>query len=358
MPHEVELKLLIAPADVPRLQRHPLLQTHTQRRLPTQRLLSIYYDTPELTLQKSRIAVRLRKIGRRWVQTVKTEGRVTAGLHERPEWECETKEHTLDFEPLTDPTLQEFFADTAVRRALRPVFVTEFSRAHRLLSWPNGDVVEFALDRGEIRTDDRRQPICEIELELKAGATERLFACAAELQATIPLQPSNISKAERGYRLVSLSSVATTLACTPQELPMTLPRFHLAFPVNDLAATRRFYVELLGCAVGRESEAWIDFDFFGHQITAHLSPQEAHDVAANPVDGDNVPVRHFGAILEWEAWHTLADTLRQHAVQFVIQPHIRFQGEPGEQATMFIHDPSGNALEFKSFQDMQRVFAR
>ena len=139
---------------------------------------------------------------------------------------------------------------------------------------------------------------------------------------------------------------------------MTSPRFHLAFPVADLEATRRFYVDLLGCAVGRESAAWIDFNFFGHQITAHLSPHEARMVAANPVDGDEVPVRHFGVILEWTAWHALADKLQQHNATFVIHPHVRFKGEVGEQATMFINDPSGNALEFKSFQDMSRVFAR
>lgn len=139
---------------------------------------------------------------------------------------------------------------------------------------------------------------------------------------------------------------------------MTSPRFHLAFPVNNLEATRRFYVDILGCTVGRESAAWIDFDFFGHQITAHLSPQETRMGAANPVDGDQVPVRHFGVILEWKAWHALADKLKQHKAAFVIQPHIRFKGEPGEQATMFITDPSGNVLEFKSFQDMSRVFAR
>jgi len=138
---------------------------------------------------------------------------------------------------------------------------------------------------------------------------------------------------------------------------MTFPRFHLAFPVSDLESTRRFYVDRLGCTVGRESAAWIDFNFFGHQITAHFSPQEARLVAANPVDGDQVPVRHFGVILEWDTWHALADKLKQQNAPFVIQPHVRFKGEVGEQATMFIKDPSGNALEFKSFQDMSRVCA-
>ncbi|NOT57687.1 MAG: VOC family protein [Deltaproteobacteria bacterium] len=139
---------------------------------------------------------------------------------------------------------------------------------------------------------------------------------------------------------------------------MASPRFHLAFPVADLAATRRFYIDLLQCEVGRESDQWIDFNFFGHQITAHLSPEETRLVAANPVDGDDVPVRHFGVILEWPAWQQLAERLTREQAQFVIAPHIRFQGQVGEQATLFIRDPSGNALEFKSFKDMTRVFAR
>ena len=139
---------------------------------------------------------------------------------------------------------------------------------------------------------------------------------------------------------------------------MSLPRFHLAFPVTDLEAARKFYVEVLGCRIGRESERWIDFDFFGHQLTAHLSSERPQPVEANPVDGKDVPLRHFGIILDWDAWHSLADTLKKAGVTFVIEPYIRFKGEVGEQATMFIRDPSGNHLEFKSFRDMNSVFAR
>lgn len=139
---------------------------------------------------------------------------------------------------------------------------------------------------------------------------------------------------------------------------MAMPPFHLAFPVSDLEATRRFYVELLGCKVGREAERWIDFDFFGHQISAHLRPDEVTAAQRNEVDGDQVPVRHFGAILDWDAWHAMAERLRAAGVDFVIEPHVRFEGQVGEQATMFFTDPSGNALEFKSFRDMSQVFAR
>ncbi|WP_438027522.1 VOC family protein [Sorangium sp. So ce233] len=135
------------------------------------------------------------------------------------------------------------------------------------------------------------------------------------------------------------------------------PPFHLAFPVSDLEATRRFYAGVLGCRVGREAARWIDFDFFGHQISAHLVDEAGAVLPTNPVDGKDVPVRHFGAILEWRAWHALVERLRGLGVPFLIEPHIRFVGEPGEQATLFVVDPSGHALEFKSFRDMGQIFA-
>jgi extradiol dioxygenase family protein len=137
-----------------------------------------------------------------------------------------------------------------------------------------------------------------------------------------------------------------------------LPLFHLAFPVHDLAAARRFYGDLLGCPEGRSSPAWVDFNFYGHQIVAHLSPEEAGHRKTSAVDGDEVPVRHFGAILPMDVWESLADKLTQAGTRFVIEPHVRFKGQVGEQATMFFLDPSGNALEFKAFGDLAQVFAK
>ncbi|WP_043357696.1 VOC family protein [Cupriavidus basilensis] len=136
------------------------------------------------------------------------------------------------------------------------------------------------------------------------------------------------------------------------------PLFHLAFPVNDLEEARRFYGELLGCPEGRSSDAWIDFNFYGHQVVAHLAPEECGHRATSAVDGDEVPVRHFGAILSMDAWEALAQKLRAAHTQFVIEPHVRFKGQVGEQATMFFLDPSGNALEFKAFGDISQVFAK
>lgn len=138
---------------------------------------------------------------------------------------------------------------------------------------------------------------------------------------------------------------------------MDRPRFHLAFPVRDLAEARAFYGGLLGCAEGRSSPEWVDFDFHGHQIVAHLAPSP-EDVATNPVDGEDVPVRHFGVILDLTSWRALADRLEAAGVDFIIPPQVRFQGQPGEQATLFFLDPSGNALEFKAFADDARIFAR
>jgi len=134
--------------------------------------------------------------------------------------------------------------------------------------------------------------------------------------------------------------------------------FHLAFPVNDLADTREFYGGILGCSEGRSSERWIDFDLYGHQIVAHLAENGAGVRASNHVDVDSVPVPHFGIILPMNEWEELAERLRNHGVEFIIEPKIRFKGEVGEQATMFFLDPSGNALEFKAFADFSQVFAK
>lgn len=135
---------------------------------------------------------------------------------------------------------------------------------------------------------------------------------------------------------------------------MTAPPFHLAFPVRDIESTRGFYAGLLGCPEGRSAERWIDFDFFGHQLSAHVADVDAH--ATNEVDGDNVPVRHFGVVLSMERWHALVGRLRAAGIAFLLEPRIRFAGEVGEQATFFVRDPSGNALEFKAFADAANLF--
>jgi len=138
---------------------------------------------------------------------------------------------------------------------------------------------------------------------------------------------------------------------------MTLRPFHLAFPVRDLAEARAFYGGLLGCAEGRSSAEWIDFDFFGHQIVAHLAPENGGDAAVNHVDGHGVPVPHFGVVLTLEAFAALAERIKAAGVRFEIEPYTRFKGQAGEQATMFFRDPSGNAIEMKAFASLDALFA-
>ncbi|MFU8878072.1 MAG: VOC family protein, partial [Wenzhouxiangellaceae bacterium] len=136
------------------------------------------------------------------------------------------------------------------------------------------------------------------------------------------------------------------------------PRFHLALPVTDLDRTPAFYEDILGCTRGRESSRWVDLDFFGHQLVLHRVAPEQHPAAAtNPVDGDQVPASHFGPVLDWASWEALAGRLRDHEVEFLIEPRVRFEGKPGEQGTFFVRDPSGNALEFKAFRDIGMLFA-
>lgn len=141
---------------------------------------------------------------------------------------------------------------------------------------------------------------------------------------------------------------------------MKINPFHLAIPVYDLAAARHFYGQVFGCAEGRSSAQWVDFDFFGHQLVIHEHPKTASQDHAhtNAVDGHDVPVPHFGVVLDWDRWEALAERLRVAGTKFVIEPYIRFKGQVGEQATMFLLDPCGNALEFKAFKDMGQLFAK
>jgi extradiol dioxygenase family protein len=154
------------------------------------------------------------------------------------------------------------------------------------------------------------------------------------------------------------TKASTTPPVLQQEQRMSLPPFHFAFPVDDLSAARRFYGELLGCPEGRSADHWVDFDLYGHQIVAHWAPDAARGRATNPVDGEEVPVPHFGLVLPMEEWKTLAQRLQDAGVDFVIAPTVRFEGQPGEQATMFLLDPAGNALEFKAMADPAKLFAK
>ena len=137
-----------------------------------------------------------------------------------------------------------------------------------------------------------------------------------------------------------------------------LTPFHLAIPVGNLKKSREFYKDVLGCKEGRSSDHWVDFDFFGHQLVIHYKEIPKDDLHVNPVDGKDVPVPHFGVVLEWKTFQKFSKRIKKKDINFIIEPYIRFEGKPGEQATMFFEDPSGNALEFKSFKDFNQIFAK
>lgn len=214
---EVELKLLIQPEDIPRFKRHPLIKSHAASRAKIQTLTSTYFDTPEYLLRQNRVALRVRRVGTRWIQTVKGGGKVQAGLHSRGEWEWEVARDQPDLTKIHEssiqsPALLKLFSSPEVRDTLKPVFTTEFKRTTWLLQWDNGDAIELALDEGEVRNGKRIVPLCEVELELKQGEPARLFQAAQALQASIPLRLDNISKADRGYRLFQRARPPVTKA--------------------------------------------------------------------------------------------------------------------------------------------------
>lgn len=213
-PTEVELKLLIDPADIPRLRRHPLLKALGRSGSVTRKLTSIYFDSDDFVLKNQSIALRVRRSGRQWLQTVKGGGSVQAGLHQHAEWEAPVAHGIPDFSKLTDPALVRLFASADLRQRLHPIFVTEFRRTIWLLQTEAGDQIEMALDQGEIRAEQRSAPICEVELELKAGNPAALYELALALQQAAPLCPENASKAERGYALCAAQDASLAVKAT------------------------------------------------------------------------------------------------------------------------------------------------
>lgn len=200
MPNEIELKLRIARKDAPRLRHHPTITAACREKPITRKLVSVYFDTPELTLYDHGISLRVRRMSGNWYQAVKAAGKASSGLHERLEWEDIIASDKPDYTRMLDPSLQHIFSDQTLRDALNPIFRTEVRRTEWQLQFDNGDKVELALDLGQLVTGQTNKPICEIELELKAGNPGRLFDLALELQQDIPLELENVSKAQYGYR--------------------------------------------------------------------------------------------------------------------------------------------------------------
>lgn len=203
MPTEIELKLRLPPDYVARLQRNPLLKSLNVSKPVTRKIYSVYYDTPDFHLRRNGVALRLRREGKRWVQTVKGGGNAIAGLHQREEWEAPVLKPQPDFTKIIDPALLTLFNGASLSEQLRPIFITEFNRSAHTLRLPDGSEAEFCLDRGRIIAGDASTPLCEIELELKLGSPVPLFELALELLCVVPFRLENISKAERGYKLCS-----------------------------------------------------------------------------------------------------------------------------------------------------------
>lgn len=203
MPTEIEIKLRLSPDCVARLQRNPLLTSLNVSTPLTRKIYSIYYDTPDFVLRRNSIAFRLRREGKRWVQTIKGGGSAIAGLHQREEWETPVLKAQPDFTKISDPLLIKLFSAASLREQLHPLFVTEFNRSTRTLRLPGGSEAEFCLDRGKIIAGDASIPLCEIELELKSGSPVPLFEFALALLSIVPLRLENVSKAEHGYALCS-----------------------------------------------------------------------------------------------------------------------------------------------------------
>ena len=203
MPTEIELKLRLSPDYVTRLQRNPLLKSLNVSKPVTRKMYSVYYDTPDFHLRRNDVALRLRREGKRWVQTVKGGGSAIAGLHQREEWGAPVLKPQPDFTKIFDPALITLFSGASLREQLRPVFITEFNRSTHTLRLPDGSEAEFCLDRGRIIAGDASISLCEIELELKSGSPVPLFELALELLRVVPFRMENLSKAERGYTLCS-----------------------------------------------------------------------------------------------------------------------------------------------------------
>ena len=220
MATEIELKLLIDPVDVPKLRRLPKLKAWCTAKPVSRKLVTTYYDTPDLALWQAGIALRVRRVGHVWIQTIKGGGTAHAGLHQRTEWESEIARPTPDLDKITDRALLKLFSRHALRERLLPVFNTGFRRTSWMLSFEEGDKIELSLDQGEVRTGQSVIPLCEVELELKAGQPRKLYEVALQLLEAVPLTPENTSKAERGYALYSGVPAFPVKATLPDLTPL------------------------------------------------------------------------------------------------------------------------------------------
>lgn len=315
MAAEIKLKLLIDPADVLKLRRMPVLKTWSTARPVSRKLVTTYYDTPDQALWHAGVALRVRRVGRGWIQTIKGCGALRAGLHQRMEWESPVVRSTPDLSKITDHALLKLFSHHALRDRLQPVFITRFRRTSWLLSFAEGDEIELSLDQGEVKVGQSVAPICEVELELKAGRPEKLYEVALQLLESVQLMPENNSKAERGYALYS-GAPALPVKAAPPGLTSAMSA-NEAFKAIAASCIMHLHANHEGMLLGQEPE-------YLHQMRVALcrlrSAQSLFDSVIPRVtypeisDGLKWLAEQLGPARDWDVFMT--ETLPPLMAQF------------------------------------------
>lgn len=344
MPTETELKLRLSPDCVARLQRNPLLKSLSISRPVTQRLYSVYYDTPNFDLKRHNVALRLRRIGKRWTQAIKGGGSVMAGLHQRDEWEAPVLKAQPDFTKITDPTLIKLFSTTDLREQLHPVFTTEFTRSTRMMRLIDGAEVMFCLDRGEIIAGDISLPLCEIELELKSGSPVQLFRLGLELLHIVPFRLENASKAERGYLLYTDKKLPP-LKAAPIELDAEMS-VSAAFAAITWNCLNHLHSNETGMLAGRDIE-------YLHQMRVALRRQRSAlnifsrilpNVAFAPIRQElKWLTSQFGPARDWDVFMT--ETLAPICTSFPNHPGVVVLQAKCEQLRHQHNEAARHAIE-------------
>ncbi|MDN5935813.1 MAG: CHAD domain-containing protein [Nitrosospira sp.] len=351
MPTEIELKLRLPPDAVARLQRSPLLRSLSISSPATRKLYSVYYDTPDSDLRRNGVAFRLRREGRRWMQTIKSGGSAAAGLHQRDEWEAPVLKAQPDFTKISDPLLIELFNTSSLREQLRPVFTTEFDRNIRILRLADGSEAAFCLDRGTIVARDASERLCEIELELKSGSPAPLFQLALDLLHVVPLRLENVSKAERGYALAS-GSKSPPLKAPPVQLvaEMSVSEAFKAIAWNCLGHLHSNEAGMLG---GRDIE-------YLHQMRVALRRQRSalsifsrafSKAAFTPIAQElKWLAGQFGPARDWDVFVT--ETLTTIGGGFADHPGMLRLREKCEQLRIHHNDDARNAVKSRHYTEL------
>ena len=351
MPTEIELKLRLSPDYVTRLQRNPLLKSLNVSKPVTRKIYSVYYDTPDFHLRRNGVAFRLRREGKRWVQTVKGGGSAIAGLHQREEWDAPVLKPQPDFTKILDPALITLFSGASLREQLRPIFITEFNRSIHTLRLPDGSEAEFCLDRGRIIAGDASTPLCEIEMELKSGSPVPLFELALKLLRVVPFRMENISKAERGYKLCT--------GCLPP--PFKAQPVQLVAEMSVSEAFKAIIGNCLGHLHSNEAGMLEGYDIeYLHQVRVALRRQRSalsifskafSKAAFTPVSQElKWLAGKFGPARDWDVFVT--ETLATACHAFSVHPGMLALQEKCEKLRRDHNDDARNTLDAERYTEV------